>query len=466
MNILISILAFLIIFSLIIFIHELGHFLAAKRAGIKVEEFGFGMPPRMWGKKRGDTIYSVNWIPFGGFVRMLGEDLSDPQAKKSKRSYLNKPLRSRILVAIAGVLMNLLLAFFCLTLGFWIGIEPLIVTSEDFVDVVRDGGIVMEVGEHDGGYVVALPRVAVFDVERWSQADEIGFEEGDIVLKINDEEVFTISDYDELTAYGVDQYEVWRDGEAVFLDGEIEEEQAAVVSYVLEGTPAEEIGLQVGDLILELQGEEIYYATDVFEVTASSDESVLEYVVERDGDVLAFDIERGEEGYVGIYVGNVDYEENFGLALYDTSLNTTVYEITPVRYGLSAPVESVRELWRLGGLTIGMIKDLFGDLLSSGEIPDGVAGPVGIAQMTHVFVQEGFASVIRFVALLSLSLAVFNIIPFPALDGGRLAFLLFEAVTGRKPNQRFETALHGLGFMLLMLLLLAVTFQDIARLFS
>jgi len=105
-------------------------------------------------------------------------------------------------------------------------------------------------------------------------------------------------------------------------------------------------------------------------------------------------------------------------------------------------------------------------LLSSGEIPDGVAGPVGIAQMTHVFVQEGFASVIRFVALLSLSLAVFNIIPFPALDGGRLAFLLFEAVTGRKPNQRFETALHGLGFMLLMLLLLAVTFQDIARLFS
>jgi len=250
MNILISILAFLIIFSLIIFIHELGHFLAAKRAGIKVEEFGFGMPPRMWGKKRGDTIYSVNWIPFGGFVRMLGEDLSDPQAKKSKRSYLNKPLRSRILVAIAGVLMNLLLAFFCLTLGFWIGIEPLIVTSEDFVDVVRDGGIVMEVGEHDGGYVVALPRVAVFDVERWSQADEIGFEEGDIVLKINDEEVFTISDYDELTAYGVDQYEVWRDGEAVFLDGEIEEEQAAVVSYVLVGTPAEEIGLQGGDLIL------------------------------------------------------------------------------------------------------------------------------------------------------------------------------------------------------------------------
>ncbi len=474
MQILISVLAFLIIFSLLIFVHELGHFTAAKRGGIEVQEFGFGMPPRIWGKKVGETIYSINWIPFGGFVKMLGEDPTDPKAKKSKKSFSNRPLRTRMAVAIAGVVMNLLLAFFCLTVGFWIGIEPLIVTSEDFMDAIRDGQVLIgqekldEKDETEGlGWVVALPRVAVYEVDEGSIGDEIGFQKGDVILKVNDEEVFELSDYERLSAYGVDQYEVWRNEEVIRLDGEFDYAQSAVISYVIEGSSAEEAGLQIGDLVLELQGEEIYYANDVLEMTSSSDEDVLEYVVERDGEIIEYDIPRGEDGYVGIYVGDIDYGDDFGLALYDTSLNAVVYSIEPVRYGLvQAPVEAGREMVRLSVLTGGMIKDLAFDLVSSGEVPEGVAGPVGIAQMTHVFVQEGFASTIRFIALLSLSLAVFNIIPFPALDGGRLAFLLYEAATGRKPNPRFETALHGLGFMLLMLLLLFVTFQDVARLFN
>jgi len=470
MSIVVSVIAFLIIFSLIIFVHELGHFMAAKKGGIEVQEFGFGMPPRIFGKKVGGTVYSVNWIPFGGFVRMLGEDPSDPNAKKSKKSFSNRPLRVRIAVAIAGVVMNLLLAFVCLTIGFWVGIEPLIVTSDDFMNAVRNGNVEMgyeELAEGDAAYLVALPRVAVYGVDPGSMAEVSGFMAGDVILEIDGEQFFYLSEYDSLNAGSPSQYEVWRDGEVVSIESAADAAQNAVVSYVISGSPAEDAGLEPGDLILKLQGEAIYSASDVFDITNGVEDQVLQYVVQRGSEVVTFDIARGDDGYVGIYVGNVDFGNDTGLSLYDTSLDTVVYGVQPVKYGLlGAPKESIKEIYRLSLLTAGMIKDLAGDLVSHGEVPKGVAGPVGIAQMTHVFVQEGLASVIRFIAILSLSLAVFNIIPFPALDGGRLAFLLFEAITGHKPNPRLEMALHGLGFMLLMLLLIAVTFNDVANLFA
>src|SRR3989339_635784 len=137
MQILLSILVFLLIFSIVVFVHEFGHFSAAKRAGIKVEEFGFGMPPRIFGKKVGETLYSINWIPFGGFVRLLGEDVGKSEAHTSKKSYLNKSIRARTMVALGGIIMNFILAFLLLSFGFMMGIEPLVVTSEDFLNNIK-----------------------------------------------------------------------------------------------------------------------------------------------------------------------------------------------------------------------------------------------------------------------------------------------------------------------------------------
>ena len=108
MEILLTIVVFILIFSFLILIHEFGHFTAAKRAGVKVEEFGFGLPPRIFGVKKGETLYSINWIPFGGFVRMLGEDSSSKKARNSKRSFVNQPLRTQAWIVSAGVVMNLL----------------------------------------------------------------------------------------------------------------------------------------------------------------------------------------------------------------------------------------------------------------------------------------------------------------------------------------------------------------------
>ena len=114
---LITVIVFVLVFSVLVLVHEFGHFYMAKKSGIKVEEFGFGLPPRVLGKKKGETIYSINAVPFGGFVRMYGEDSKNSKYLKSKRSFAAKPLRSRILVVTAGVIMNFLLAWFLLFIG-------------------------------------------------------------------------------------------------------------------------------------------------------------------------------------------------------------------------------------------------------------------------------------------------------------------------------------------------------------
>ncbi|MFH1298420.1 MAG: RIP metalloprotease RseP [Patescibacteria group bacterium] len=537
MQTLITIAVFLLIFSFLIIIHELGHFLAAKKAGVKVYEFGVGMPPRIWGKKFKDTIYSINWIPFGGFVRMLGiEDPTSSQAKKSKESFLKKSLRWRILIASGGVLMNLILAFLLLTFGFWIGIEPLIITSDDFFEGVKEGQVLTEPGFYvydveewstahlagfqvgdriiskDGNkltefedfytladgdamlfqvekfsgetdyievlmtdddlgldlYLFDMPRVFVQDVEYGSDFYDVGLRDGDVILKVSGEEIFFFEEMREaFEAVESIDLQVWRNGEVVFLEGEKDFLNKAIISDVVAGSPAEEAGLLAGDRVISINGEWISRPSEIYELTTSSQDNVLRYIVLRNGGRYAYDVMRGEDGLVGIYVANLNLYDEASISAYEGVLTTSVLEILPERHGVfGAPAAAVGEIRRLSVMTALMAKDLVGGIVTSGEVSDSVAGPVGIAQMTSVFVQEGFASVIRFLALLSLALGVFNILPFPALDGGRLVFLLFEAVTGRKPNQKLETALHSIGFILLMMLIVVVTYNDIVRLVS
>src|SRR3989304_8133280 len=159
MTYLISIIVFIIVFSVLILIHEFGHFYAARRSGVKVEEFGIGLPPRMkglWKDKMG-TLYSINWIPFGGFVRMFGEDSTDEDMRKKEGSFASQNILNRTIIILAGVIMNLLLGFVILAVLFSIGTKPFIVTMEDF-KYYRDQGILL-----------AEDQVVVAGFEDWSQ---------------------------------------------------------------------------------------------------------------------------------------------------------------------------------------------------------------------------------------------------------------------------------------------------------
>lgn len=526
--------------------HELGHFSAAKKAGIKVEEFGFGMPPRIWGKKVGETIYSINWIPFGGFVRLFGEDIGKAEAKTSKKSFSNKSVRARMIVAVGGIVMNFILAFLLLSFGFMMGIEPLIVTSEDFLASIRSGQVVIEpglyvysiteggsadeaglhasdeiisafgseaddlyefyrlIGENVSGvfsirspdgivrevditadkdgkygfdlYSFELPRVAVYS------SSSSGLIAGDIILTIGEEEVLSVSDYEDLVRGGGNvvvyrkgvlqsQNSLYYGSGTASLSGSVVdlgeifvEKKTAMITDVVYGSPAEEAGLMDGDKILSINGIEIYKAEDVIETTFVIADETLQYVVERVGEAVELTVGRDENGLVGVYVADIYDGIGNGVSVYETVLPTSVLEIKPVQYGFFKSFsESWYEMGRLSVFTFGMIKSFLGQLFTEGTVAENISGPVGIAQMTYVFLQEGFASLIRFTALLSLGLATFNIIPFPGLDGGRFAFLAFEAITGRKPNKKVEAMFHSVGFMLLMLLMIVVTYKDIVR---
>lgn len=367
--ILITIIAFIVIFSILVLVHEWGHFTMARRAGIKVEEFGIGLPPRakvIYKDKKG-TVYSLNWIPFGGYVRLYGEDSSDPKILKDKKSFASKSIGQRTSVIVAGVVMNFLLAWALITVGFMIGMKPFIVTQEDL---------------------------------------QAGIEAGIV--------------------------------------------ESQTIYYVHEvdpGSPLASTELETGDYVISVNGIAVTESMVLSDVIRPNSNTILNF---RHGEEeKSLSVTANEEGKVGMTI----------------STENLILDVKKVRYPFYiAPIKAVGEIWRLSTLTIKMVGNVVVSIVSKFTVPEGVAGPVGIAKLTHTFAREGFMSLVQFTALLSISLGVINIMPFPALDGGRFLFIVFEVILRRRPNAKWEAVAHTVGFALLMLLIVMITWNDIVNL--
>lgn len=296
---------FIIMFSALIVIHELGHFWAARASGVKVLEFGVGFGPRIWGWKKGETEYNLNLIPFGGFVRMLGEE----EASDDPRSFEQAKLWKRMIITLAGVFMNFLLAIVALTALFTIGTSPILIN------------------------------------------------EGDMK-----------------TAY--------------------------------------------------------------------------------------------EEGYLGFQ----DANEN--TLTWEESQNNPEAQmgwIKPMKKNfLEAIAFSIGETYRISVAVLQKVAEIPGEIIGNHQLPEGMAGPVGIAEVTKQVSKVGILALIKLGALLSISLGVMNLLPIPALDGGRFFFQLVELILkpfGIKPNAEIENYAHVGGFFILISFLVAVTWADITRIF-
>jgi regulator of sigma E protease len=537
MNILITLIAFVVVFSLLILIHELGHFWAAKRAGIRVEEFGFGLPPRAFGKKIGETIYSVNWLPFGGFVRLYGEDSHDPGALKSRHSFAGKSLRQRITVVVAGVVMNFILAILLLTAGFSLGIQPLLVGPSDVAaaldhgqmqiqsgvvvkEVVKDS-LAQKIGFQAGDIVVQLQNKSVFDdsflklfqqppkdgltvrvrrdktffdlrvmphegslglffydhfflsrmtLNKLTPDGELaraGLQVGDVILKINGRHIYSVSGYQEALSSGKKlQFTVLRNFREMQFDVVFANRHGAVIRDVVSGGPADGVGLKKDDRIVQVDHVDVVSPEDAVAKIHAHGAGDLSILVERGGQLMNFSLKLNQDKLVGVYLAPLIYDLA-GADIYENVFPTSVLKIDNVRYSLGESfVQSFRESYRLMKATLVMFVDVIRDVFTSFTVPVGVSGPVGIAQMTGVYVQEGFLSVIRFMALLSLSLAVMNLLPFPGLDGGRLLFLIIEGIRGKRVRQNVEQVIHLVGFVFLIVLILLVTYKDFVRVFS
>lgn len=347
-----SILIFLIVLSILVLVHELGHFIIARKNGIWVEEFGFGLPPRIIGKKIGETIYSINLFPFGGFVRLHGEN-DEGSISNPKQAYLNKSKKARFAVVIAGVVMNFLLAVFAFAIVY------------SFSGVPRNTG-----------------NVKVIDVVAGSPAQSGGIVVGDIVRKVDGVEVKTVDDF-------INKVEE-KKGKKSYV--ELEGDKRSILSPRANPPEGE------GPLGVVISTTEIYYPPI------------------------------WQRPFFGIYYGFKD-------ALF---------------WGKTVILGFV-----------GLFTSLF-----QGDLPKDVAGPVGIFAVTTEAAKIGILALINFVGILSVNLAILNILPFPALDGGRLLFIAIEGVIGKKVVPKIESAIHTVGMVILLLLLLGITAHDIRRLIS
>lgn len=538
MDILLTAVAFIIIFSVLVLVHEYGHFFVAKKAGIKVEEFGFGLPPRIWGVKKGETIYSINAIPFGGFVKLLGEDSRDAKTAKNKRSFSAKSSRVRILVVVAGVVMNFLLAFLLLTAGFVWGMKPLILSGDDVLAnidggviqiqqgiIVKDvnaGGAAAQAGLKAGDRIidvggkeifsqdqlqaaidakeagkntvldvergasktlvsvtnagnglgfsvydlVYLPRIVVEEVKKDSAAEKAGIQAGDVILSINGKSIYFPEDYQ--AAFSSSQkldISLMRDFKEYEVSLELNRKDLTIITGVMPDTPAEKAGFKSGDVVVGINGMTITSPDEVINYTSQHKTDTLLYEVQRGAATVNLSVKPGTDGLIGVGLSQILSYENSDLSVYPSDVPVSVTDIKGVSYPIwQAPVKALEDSGKLAYLTVGMFGDVIRSIVTKLTVPEGVAGPVGIAVMTHSFVQEGLLSLVRFTALLSLSLAIINIFPLPALDGGRLLFILVEIIVGRKINPKFEAYVNAIGMMLLLLLIFYVTYSDIIKL--
>jgi regulator of sigma E protease len=357
-----TIFIFILILGLLIFVHEFGHFVMAKRAGVKVEEFGFGFPPRIFGIKKGETIYSLNLFPIGGFVKIHGEE---GQGKDDPRSFASKSVSQRFKIIVAGVTMNLALAALLLGMGHWLGL-PSIIEDETT------------------GYL-NNPKVQIMQVMADSPAAQAGIIMGDTIkqLTINNEQL-TINTVQE-----------------------------------------------VQDFVEAHKGEEITL------VIQRGDEILEKTLVPRENPPA-------EQGPLGVAL-----------------VRTAIVSYPWYKALIMGVVSVVNLTWAI----IIALAGLFWSLMTTGHLVAEVAGPVGIFVLTGQAAKLGFIYILQFTALLSINLAIINALPFPALDGGRLLFLVIEKIKGSPVSQQIEKSIHTAGFVLLILLMIAVTWRDVVKLF-
>lgn len=360
-----SLLIFIVMLAVIVLVHEWGHFFAARIFGIRVDEFGFGFPPKIFGKRIGKTLYSINLFPLGGFVRIFGEA---GEGEGNSESFISHPVWHRAFIIVAGVFMNLVLAWILFSFG----------------------------------HIIGTPSIA--------------------------------------------------DGKSNVVDSSI------TITGVAAESPAAKANLAFGNVIVGIS----YLGSSIHPKTA---EELIHFVNSHKGEELTLLVKpsaaaKDNEIRSIFIIGRVNPptgQGSLGIALADIGITRSPWYVAPW-YGLQSVWLSLRA-------TGEALAGIFHSALQSRSIPEGVSGPLGLFALTGETRRLGLSYFIQFMALISINLAILNIIPFPALDGGRLLFLAIEKVRGKAIHFEHERVAHTIGFLLLLLLIIFISYRDIHRFF-
>jgi len=429
-------LSFIFVLGVLVFVHELGHFLVAKKCGMRVEEFSLGYPPKAFGIKWGETEYLLSWLPLGGYVKVAGMSdfgKDDPEGKPWE--FQSKPKWMQESVMAAGPAMNIILAFLLI--------------------------LTIRVAYGDYAY---LYSTELGGVDPGSALYDSGVRHGDHVLQINSKDVTTWAGVVEgfSSSLGMSADVVFdRDGEVVSVTALLDRDPARLgiaapleprVGQVVAGHPAEGTGLEAGDLITMVDGQSVTSWWQMSQIIqAKADQAVeIRWIREVDGnaEMSATITPRGDE-VNGKVVGRI------GISL------SQVQKRIPVSLSQSF-VKSGEQLWLYGTGIFDFLIRLLSGKGSSGDL----AGPVAIAKIAGQQARLGLESLLSFMAVLSVNLAVLNLLPIPMLDGGHLFVMGVEAVTRRELSVRKKEVLQQIGFVFLLALMIYVTANDIGRLFG
>ncbi len=430
MSIAVIIILFIVALFVAICLHELGHFIVAKRAGVKVEEFGIGLPPRLFGIKRGETIYSVNAIPLGAFVKAAGEnDPTVPRSLAGKRPW------TRLGIYAAGPLVNIFLAFVLLSAFLALPIST----------VASNGLMVHSVAEN-------------------SPAEKAGIEPGDIILEIEGQPVRGRGDVQNIVNSVEEEADITllllRNGqeEQITLKPELDPESQLlkigvwprwnIVSLAEEGSPAYEAGIRDGDTILSINEQPVYNAESISSALRSVEEGEeINLVLLRDGKETSLSLT------------NVGYQTVPGVELRWVDGTHIEQERLPV---WKAVYEGANVIVRMPALIIEAIPIIK-------ESPDmALVGPIGAGQlMVEIVRSSGFSNILFMAGIISVGIAIFNLLPIPPLDGGGMLVAFIEGFRrGKRLSPRAVRLAYTIGTIFLIALVILVTFSDILRLIS
>ena len=434
---LITLIAFLVVLGILIFIHELGHFLAARHVGVKVEAFSVGFPPTLWGKKIGDTEYRISWIPVGGYVKLFGQNVDD-EDPNDPTNYAYKTLFQRLYILTAGPLMNLLFALIFMPLVFWIGMEtPAYLDDSPRIKDVQDGSYSQKLGIQANDEIIAINGTFV---KNW---EELHNTMGSIPPS-------------ETLVFDID-----RKGNSIYIEGSAIEMHrlgsmgwspylVPVVGGFSSGSPAERAGIKVGDKITRINELVIGDWSDI----SPSVQKIMTAESKKPDSTLKVELERNSE--VKFVEVTPFFETNSQRWLLGMSMSK---KFRSHSLGESFAL-GISRLWFITKGTFSFLGQMF---KGEGSMDD-LGGPVKIGMVIGDAVRSGISDLFFLMAFISLQLGIFNLLPIPALDGGHILMLLIEKINGKPLSTAIRERTQMIGFSALLFLMIFVTWNDLVSL--
>ena len=445
-----SILIFIVVLGILIFFHELGHFLVARLFGVGVEKFSLGFGPRIFGKKIGRTDYRISLIPLGGYVKMIGDE---PDAELPPEdlpvSFTHKHVAKRSLIVVAGPFFNVLLAAIIFTaILLFVGFPSI----KPYIRSVEPDSPAAKAGLQVNDLVVSIDHQPI---RSWRGIDEtiadsngnplsidVDRQGEDLQIRVKPEKVNAKNLFGDDISY----YDIGISGFAELL---------AVVNQVMDGMPAQKAGLKKGDQIVAIDGQPI-----------DRWERMQEIVADSKGRALTFKVRRGDKVFETRIKPEMVQEKNvlgvkqnaYRIGIRAPSMTVPEKDQITIRLNpLQATEQGLANTWEMAKVTVYFFGKLF-----QGKVPmDSIGGPIRIAQMARKEADQGMVSLLNFIAVISINLAILNLLPVPVLDGGHLLFYGIEAVIRRPVSTRTRETAQQIGIFLLLLLMIFVFYNDI-----